>query len=181
MLRGHRKQMHQEFAQEQTNQAAREANVVVVNPTHVAVAIRYDAEEAPVPLITAKGRDEAARAIRGAADEAHVPVLRNELLAWRLLHEVEEGEAIPEGLFDVVAAVVLWARETREAMRTPAERAFDANPDEAPRAPPGEDLTRYPGNSLSWLGESGAAPRESSAPAESDGAFGADDERQAPA
>ena len=158
MLRGQRKQMHQEFAREAAGNAAREASVVIVNPTHVAVAIRYDAEEAPVPMITAKGRDEDARAIREAANESHVPVLRNELLARRLLQEVDEGEAVPEGLFDVIAAVIVWARETRESMRSPAERAFDADPDAVPRAPPGEDLTCYPERSLSWLPGS-AAPR----------------------
>ena len=156
MLRGQRKQMHQEWAQEGPNAAAREASVLVVNPVHVAVAIRFDPEEVPVPVVTAKGRDEDARALREAANEAHVPVLRNELLARQLLHEVEAGEVIPEGLFDVVAAVIVWARETREAMRSPAERAFDADPDAAPRPPPGEDLTRYPGRTLSWLPEAEA-------------------------
>jgi len=146
MLNGHRRQMHQEFAQEAPNQAAREANVVVVNPTHVAIAIRFDAVHVPVPEVTAKGRDEQAMAIREAANEANVPVLRNEALAWQLLRDVEEGDVVPEGLFDVVAAVILWAEETREAMRTPAERAFDTEPETPPRVPPGEDLTRYPGH-----------------------------------
>ena len=136
MLRGHRKQMHQEFAQEGAGNAAREASVVVVNPTHVAVAIRYDAEEAPVPVITAKGRDEDARAIREAANEAHVPVLRNELLARRLLQEVDEGEVVPEGLFDVVAAVIVWARETRESMRTPRRVCVRRRDRETPRRAP---------------------------------------------
>ena len=93
--------------------------------------------------------------MREAADRAHVPVLRNELLARRLLHEVDEGEVVPEGLFDVVAAVILWARETRESMRSPAERAFEEAFDAAPRTPPGEDLTRYPERSLSWLPDAG--------------------------
>ena len=160
LMRSQRKQMHQEWAQEGANAAARTASVVVVNPTHVAVAIRYDAEEEPVPLVTAKGRDEQARAIRTAANEAHVPVLRNELLAHRLLHEVDEGEVIPDGLFDVVAAVIVWAREARESMRTPAERTLDAGDETPPRPPPGEDLTRYPDHGPSWLGEEQAVAQE---------------------
>jgi type III secretion protein U len=124
----------------------------VVNPTHVAIAIEYDKENCPVPTVSAKGEDHVARAMREAAEEAGVPIVRNVPLARDMLARAEEGEIIPPDLFDIIAEVVLWARETREqwayedAMVQAASRG-----EEPPRVrpvrkaqAPGEDLTRYP-------------------------------------
>jgi len=131
-----RKQQHEEWSQRNAAAAARNANVLVVNPTHVAIAIDYDRETCPVPTIAAKGEDHVARAMREAAEEAGVPVVRNVPLARDLLARGELGELIPPDLFDVIADVVLWAREVRDEMahaETPARR----------RPAPGLDLTRY--------------------------------------
>ena len=134
-----RRQVHQEWSQRHAAAAARDANVLVVNPTHVAVAIDYDRETCPVPTIAAVGQDEVARAMREAAEEAGVPVVRNVPLARDLLARGEVGELVPPDLFDVIADVVLWAREVRD------ELAHGAAPPEARRRPPpGLDLTRYP-------------------------------------
>jgi type III secretion protein U len=134
-----RRQVHQEWSQRHAAAAARDANVLVVNPTHVAVAIDYDRETCPVPAIAAVGQDEVARAMREAAEEGGVPVVRNVPLARDLLARGEVGELVPPDLFDVIADVVLWAREVRD------ELAHGAAPPEARRRPPpGLDLTRYP-------------------------------------
>jgi type III secretion protein U len=130
-----RRQVHHEWSQRNAANAARDANVLVVNPTHVAIAIDYDRETCPVPTIAAKGEDATARAMREAAEAAGVPVVRNVPLARDLLARGEEGELIPADLFDVIAEVVLWAREVRDELAHGAPRK---------RAPPGEDLTRYP-------------------------------------
>jgi flagellar biosynthesis protein FlhB len=113
----------------------------------VAIAIDYDREHTPVPTIAAKGEEEVARAMREAAEEAGVPIVRNVPLARDLLARGEEGEIIPADLFDVIAEVILWAREVRAAVD--AQRA--ENPADMHHAPrrrhpeaPGEDLTRYP-------------------------------------
>jgi type III secretion protein U len=147
----HRKQLAEEWSQRGATQAAAQANVLVVNPTHVAIAIDYDRQNCPVPTIAAKGEDHVARAMREAAEEAGVPVVRNVPLARDLLARGEVGELIPQDLFDVIAEVVLWAREVREELAAqdpqaqavaPAAAAQDAKP-RRKRAAPGEDLTRY--------------------------------------
>jgi type III secretion protein U len=137
-IKQQRRQAHEEWSQRNAQQAARTANVLVVNPTHVAVAIDYDRESCPVPTLAAKGEDHVARAMREAAEEAGVPIVRNVELARTLLARGEVGEIVPQDLFDIVAEVILWAREVRDSMQR------GVGPPDAQRAP-GEDLTRYPG------------------------------------
>jgi type III secretion protein U len=146
-IKQHRRQAAQEWSQRNSAQAARNANVLVVNPTHVAIAIDYDAETNPVPTIAAKGEDHVARAMRQAAEEAGVPIVRNVPLARDLLARAEIGEIVPADLFDVIAEVILWAREVREevdALRAEDPTERPATPPQRRIAAPGEDLTRYP-------------------------------------
>lgn len=131
-----RKQAHQEWTQRNAQQAARQANVLVVNPTHVAIAIDYDRDTCPVPTVSAKGEDHVARAMREAAEEAGVPIVRNVPLARDLLARGEVGELVPADLFDIVAEVILWAREVRQTLEGQADGGRRASA-------PGEDLTRY--------------------------------------
>lgn len=138
-VRQQRRQVHQEWSQRHAAAAAREANVLVVNPTHVAVAIDYDRQTCPVPTIAAVGQDETARAMRQAAEEAGVPVVRNVPLARDLLARGEVGELVPADLFDVIADVVLWAREVRDELAHAGPPVSGRR-----REPPGVDLTRYP-------------------------------------
>ena len=138
-----RRQMQQDWSQRNSEQAARKANVLVVNPTHVAIAIDYDRELDPVPTISAKGQDHEALAMREAAEEAGVPVVRNVPLARDLLARAEVGEIVPSDLFDIIAEVILWADDVRrqaEAIRNQDLAALSRRRIEAP----GEDLTRYP-------------------------------------
>ena len=124
--------------------------MLVVNPTHIAIAIDYDRETCPVPTIAAKGEDHVARAMREAAEEAGVPIVRNMPLARDLLARAEIGEIVPSELFDIIAEVILWAREVREVVqaqrdagpRRPTPLALPARPR---IAAPGEDLTQYTG------------------------------------
>ena len=140
IIKQQRRQAHAEWSQQNSAQAARTANALIVNPTHVAIAIDYERERCPVPLIAAKGEGEVAAAMRRAAEEAGVPIVRNVPLARDLLARAEVGEAIPPDLFDIIAEVILWAAEAREAL----QRERDAAPRQDGQAPvPGEDLTRY--------------------------------------
>jgi flagellar biosynthesis protein FlhB len=148
-IKQQRRQLHQEWSQRNSAQAARTANVLVVNPTHVAIAIDYDRETSPVPTIAAKGEDIVARAMREAAEEAGVPIVRNVPLARDLLARGEVGEIIPSDLFEIIAEVILWAREVRE--HVDAQRGEGAPQPAARRiAPPGEDLTHYPDDKPPW-------------------------------
>lgn len=147
-IKQHRRQAAQEWQQRNNAQAARNANVLVVNPTHIAIAIDYDRERSPVPSIAAMGEDHVARAMREAAEEAGVPIVRNIPLARDLLARGEVGEIIPSDLFEVIAEVILWAREVRQevdalrAENPPAD--VPATPPKRRIAAPGEDLTHYP-------------------------------------
>jgi len=141
-VKGQRRQMAQEWAQRNQQQAARNANALIVNPTHVAIAIEYDRETCPVPMISAKGEDHVALTMREAAEEAGVPIVRNIPLARDLLARGEIGEIIPSDVFDAIAEVILWAREVRKELD--AEHRGEAAAEPRRIAAPGEDLTRYP-------------------------------------
>ena len=144
-IKGKRRQLAQEWSQSNATQAARGAAALVVNPTHIAIAIDYDRELNPVPTIAAKAEGHIARAMRQAAEEAGVPIVRNIPLARDLLKRGEVGEIIPADLFDIIAEVILWAREARaevQAQRNNERAPVDAEPQRR-LAAPGEDLTHY--------------------------------------
>ena len=105
-LRGHRQRLHRQWSTQNAPQAAREATALVVNPTHIAIAILYEPEHTAVPLITAKGEGNLALLMRSAAEEAGVPVIRNIPLARALNFRCEEDEFIPEEYFDAVAEII---------------------------------------------------------------------------
>jgi len=147
-LKHHRRQLQYEWAQQGAKQAAGNALALVVNPTHVAIAIDYDRERCPVPTVTAKGEDDDALAMRQVAQQAGVPVLGNVELARRLLADAETGDVVPAELFDIVATVVLWAQDVRRELARLRDEQADSDavqPEKTRprRAPPGEDLTNY--------------------------------------
>ncbi|WP_103679363.1 flagellar biosynthesis protein FlhB [Alkalispirochaeta sphaeroplastigenens] len=82
------------------------ADVVVTNPTHFAVALRYDPATMNAPTVTAKGQDEAAFRIRRIAEEAGVPLIENKPLARAVYAEVEIGDEIPEKYFEAMVIVL---------------------------------------------------------------------------
>ena len=82
------------------------ADVVITNPTHYAVALRYNVLEAPAPVLVAKGVDHLAKKIREVAQEHGVPIRENKLLARSLYEAVEVGDMIPETMYKAVAAIL---------------------------------------------------------------------------
>ena len=89
--------------------AVKEASVVIVNPTHIAVALRYNDEEDSAPTVVSQGEGALARQILDAARAYNVPIVRDVPLA-RALHELEVGDQIPEALYEAVAEILrsLW-------------------------------------------------------------------------
>lgn len=81
------------------------ADVIVTNPTHLSIAIRYNSKEMSSPRIIAKGADHVAMKIREVAREHDIPIIENPPVA-RLLHKLDIGENIPEDLFKVVAEIL---------------------------------------------------------------------------
>ena len=83
-----------------------QADVVITNPIHYAVALQYDAMVAPAPLVLAKGANKVAERIKEVARENNIPIEENKPLAQALYKQVEIGETIPEELFQAVAAIL---------------------------------------------------------------------------
>lgn len=109
-IRNRRRQLHREVGEASMLGNVRKASVVVVNPTHIAVALYYQAGETDLPVVVAKGEGELARAIRRIAEEEGIPVLHNVDLARQLRADAPVDQYIPEELIEPVAAVLRWAR-----------------------------------------------------------------------
>lgn len=115
-IKGYRKRIAHEILQSDSSQRARSGTAVVVNPTHLAVVIRYVPEEKTLPSVTAKGMDHNAAYLRTEAEKAGVPIFRNVNLARALYHTTEVDEFIPSDLYDVVAEVLVWVSQNRELL-----------------------------------------------------------------
>ncbi len=112
-IKAKRKQMHKELLREASIGNVKSADAVVVNPTHVAAAIRYNEAEAEAPRVVSKGRGETAARIRKLARRYDVPIIRDVSLA-RALVEVDIEEEIPEDLYEAVAEVLQFVYSLRE-------------------------------------------------------------------
>ncbi len=107
LIKSQRRAIHREILSQGMAAAVKQADVVVANPTHLAVALKYDKSESEAPIMTAKGADLMAAQIREIAKENKVPITRDIALA-RTLYELEINDEIPEELFEVVAIVLRW-------------------------------------------------------------------------
>lgn len=113
LVRGKRKQRMKELAKRRMAAAVATADVVIVNPTHYAVALRYDDKQDRAPVVVAKGVDEAAEKIREVARKHGVPVLARPPLARALHKHVKEGRAVPANLYRAVAEVLAYIYRLR--------------------------------------------------------------------
>jgi type III secretion protein U len=109
--KGQRRAAHRQLAAGGTARGVTKASVVVVNPTHIAVALRYDQQECEAPYLVGKGRDADALCLRREAERLGIPVVRDVPLA-RGLVQYDVGEEIPEELYQAAAAVLRVARES---------------------------------------------------------------------
>ncbi|PIR21035.1 MAG: flagellar biosynthesis protein FlhB [Deltaproteobacteria bacterium CG11_big_fil_rev_8_21_14_0_20_47_16] len=105
-IKAQRKHLHQELAMSDVRQSVGASDVVITNPTHLAIAIKYDEDGMMAPQIAAKGQRLFAQMIREVAEEFHVPIVRNVPLAWSLI-ELEVGDEIPEDLYQAVAEILI--------------------------------------------------------------------------
>ena len=122
------KQAQRQFRDEILNgpepaKATREADVVVTNPTHLAIGIRYRAEEAPLPKIVVAGADRIAKIIRETAVEEGIPIMEDVSLARRLYALGKVEDYIPPELVEPVAEVLKWVKRLEQARRE--ERELD--------------------------------------------------------
>ncbi|MHC0038147.1 flagellar biosynthesis protein FlhB [Pseudoneobacillus sp. C159] len=107
-VKGQRKAIQRQMAQNRMMQDVPKADVVITNPTHFAVAIRYDMKEMIAPIVIAKGQDHVALKIKELAKENKIMIVENKPLARALFSSVEIGEAIPEDLFNAVGEILAY-------------------------------------------------------------------------
>lgn len=112
-VKGRRRALARELLRRGIAKGVREATVVVTNPTHVAVALRYRATEG-APVVTAKGYDDVARYIRELAGGYQVPIVENKPLARALASQVKVGKAVPLELYVAVAEVLAFVFRGRK-------------------------------------------------------------------
>ena len=107
-IKGAQKRRMMQASQRRMMQNLPKADVVITNPTHYAVAIKYDANEADAPMVVAKGADYLAQKIKDIARENDVEIVENKPLARMLYANVEVGELVPPELYKAVAEVLAY-------------------------------------------------------------------------
>ena len=114
-MKAARRQRAMQIAMAQTLRKIPEADVVITNPTHYAVALRYRKGEAPAPVVIAKGVDHLAQRIKAEALRLDIPLVENRPLARALHAQCDEGQMIPEDLYGAVAKIlaIIWKRRSR--------------------------------------------------------------------
>lgn len=103
-----------EVSQRRMMQKLPEADVVITNPTHFAVAIKYDIALAKAPIVIAKGEDFLAQKIKEVARENNIEIVENKPLARALYHSVDIDEEIPQELYQAVAEVLAVVYKTKK-------------------------------------------------------------------
>lgn len=113
-LKARIRRMQMDRSMKRMTEEVPKASVVLVNPTHVAVALRYDAKTMDAPVMLAKGADQLAEKIRDIARAYGVPVVRRPELARTIYSSVKPGEPVPEKLYAAVAEVLAMIYRLRK-------------------------------------------------------------------
>ena len=113
-VKGRIRQLQREMAERRMMQAVPQADVVITNPTHFAVALKYDPEKGGAPMLLAKGGDFLALKIREIAQEHKVMVLESPALARAVYYSTELDQEIPAGLYLAVAQVLAYVYQLRQ-------------------------------------------------------------------
>jgi len=114
MVKSQRRRAARELTQKRSMAEIPTASVVITNPTHFAVALRYDREKDAAPIVVAKGADHIAAKIRAIAKENDVPLVENPPLARALFRMVEPNQIIPAEFFGAVAEILAFVFRQKE-------------------------------------------------------------------
>ncbi|HEY9121147.1 MAG TPA: flagellar biosynthesis protein FlhB [Marinobacter sp.] len=113
-VKGKIRQLQREMAKRRMMQDVPGADVVITNPTHYAVALKYDQKKMAAPIVVAKGSDETAFKIMEIAREHKVDILRTPPLTRAVYHNTEVGGEIPDGLYMAIAQVLAYVFQLRQ-------------------------------------------------------------------
>ena len=95
----------------------KEATVLITNPTHFAIAIRYDASSEGVPRVFAKGADQLAQRMKAEALKENIPQIENREVARALYRQVEPGDLIPVEMYEAIAEIIALVYQLEESQR----------------------------------------------------------------
>ena len=112
-IKGKQRQIMRQVSQRRMMQSVPQADVVITNPTHLSVALKYDTEVASAPIVTAKGEDYLALKIREIARENKVEIVENKPLARMLYANVDIGAQVPPELYQAVAEVLAMVYQNK--------------------------------------------------------------------
>ena len=129
-LKGHIRRRQFEVLSGSTRQAVAEASVIITNPTHFAVALRYKPGQDAAPVVVARGCDAIAAAIRELADQNGVTVLQYPDLARAIYFTSRAGQIVNEGLYMAVATVLAFVFRVENRMASEMDRPFISVPDD---------------------------------------------------
>lgn len=129
-LKGHIRRRQFEVLSGSTRQAVAEASVIITNPTHFAVALRYKPGQDAAPVVVARGCDAIAAAIRELADENDVTVLQYPDLARAIYFTSRAGQIVNEGLYMAVATILAFVFRVENRMASEMDRPFINVPDD---------------------------------------------------
>jgi flagellar biosynthetic protein FlhB len=121
-VKGKMRQMQQEMARSRMMSAVPEADVVITNPTHYSIALKYNPEFMTTPIVLAKGVDQVAMKIREVANKHKIEFVEAPLLARAIYNTTDLDEEIPAGLYLAVAQVLAYVFQLREYRKGRGER-----------------------------------------------------------
>ncbi len=113
LIKGKRREKQRQMSMMRMMRAVPEADVVITNPTHYAVAIRYKESETDAPVVLAKGKDYTALKIKQIAAENRVEIVENKPVAQALYVSCEIGQKIPSDMFAAVAEILAYVHRKR--------------------------------------------------------------------
>ncbi|NKB56809.1 MAG: flagellar biosynthesis protein FlhB [Alphaproteobacteria bacterium] len=116
-VKGRLRQIRMDRARQRMMQAVPEADVVVTNPTHFAVALKYKQDEMEAPVLVAKGQDLIAQKIREVAEDNDIPIVENKPLAQALFKTVELDQEVPTEHYKAVAEIISYVWRMRGQFR----------------------------------------------------------------
>ena len=113
-IKSARQQRQRELAMSRMMASVPSSTVIITNPTHIAVALRYDSKKDNAPLVIAKGVDHVANKIKEVAKENKVPIIENRELARAMYKKIEIGEYVPVELYKAVAEILALVFQLKE-------------------------------------------------------------------